>query len=208
MTSNAIVLAYVARHGTTILNESGKFRGAIDVPLDAKGRRDAKELAAFFDQIELCGIVASSRKRSTETARIIGSRKGIEPVLTDVLFALDVGDFSGEPKNKENRAILHQYILNPDRVIPGGESLNNFRNRVRPAIMEALDIANNSGAPILLVGHSSIVHEVGALINGSNQSALVEPGGVAVIYSENGHLKAEAIFKPKRPSNEKIDIVS
>lgn len=194
--SDRIIILYAARHGTTTLNTAGAFRGSVDVPLDTKGIKDAHQLAFYFEPIEVCHIVSSDKKRAAKTAEIIGSRKHIQPLLTDSIHPLDVGDFSGKPKNEENRAALEHYINHPELTIPGGEALNDFKARVRPAIQEAMEIADNSGQPILLVVHSSIIHEIGSMINGHHGSTLVEPGGVAAIYMENGVLKAEPIFKP------------
>lgn len=195
--SEKLVCLYVVRHGRTELNADNCFRGKNDVPLDEQGYRDAHKLANYFDGIEIGGIVCSDKMRAHDTARIIGQRKGMEVNPTPYLQALNVGDFSGEKKSPQNVAAIQCYLDNPERRIPGGESLDEFKARVRPALCEALKISDETGVPWLVVGHSSIVHEVGDMFNQDHHSSLVNPGGVAAVYIEDGELHAEAIFKPE-----------
>jgi len=195
--SEKLIVLYCARHGRTALNADNCFRGKNNVPLDAQGYRDAHKLANYFEGIEIGGIVCSDKMRAHDTARIIGQRKGMAVHPTPSLQALNVGDFSGQPNTAENVAEIQRYTDNPQRCIPGGESLDEFKSRVRPALAEALEISDRTGIPWLVVGHSSIVHEVGAMFNEDHHSSLVNPGGVAAVYLENGQLKAEPIFKPE-----------
>jgi len=195
-----IPLCYIARHGATKLNQQDCFRGRVDVELDAEGRRDAHKLATYFEDVELSQIVSSDRKRAEETADIIGRRKGMEVYVTPALRAFNVGMFSGKPKNKENTDALQEYIDNPDKRIPEGESLNEFKNRIRPALEEACELARERGKPLLLLAHSSIVHEAGSMIHNDHEAILVEPGGVAMIFlTDDGELDAAPIYK-RRPS--------
>lgn len=149
------------------------------------GVEDAKLLAEYFEPVELSAIFYSDKKRSTQTADIIAAKKpDVECYPTKALWAWDVGMFSGEEKNAENVEKLEYYVQNPEVPIPEGESLNGFKARVRPCIREGLEIADRCGAPVLFVVHSSVIHELGAMINGEHKSALVEPGGVAIVYAD------------------------
>lgn len=205
------IVVYAARHGETSLNKSGSFRGNKNVPLNDDGIRDAHKLAFYFAPIDLMGIVSSDKIRAMTTAKIISQQKNDqEPIPTENLRALNVGEFSGKPRSKENVDALQHYIDNPDCVIPGGESLNQFRDRVQPAIMDAINMACESGSPLLLIGHSSIIHEIGNMFEKDHTSVLVEPGGVAAIYIVRGEIHAESIFKPLPESErtEKADTIS
>jgi broad specificity phosphatase PhoE len=185
------VILYAARHGQTLANAQNRFRGALDVPLDATGKADAENLADYFKDIQISSIIYSDKKRSTETANIIArSKPGIKCFGTCNLHAWNVGMFSGQPKSPENVQKLEHYIQNPDIPIPNGESLNEFKARIRPCLIEGMEIANGSGAPVLFVVHSSVIHEIGAMVSGSHSAVLVEPGGVACIYVEGENLGA------------------
>jgi broad specificity phosphatase PhoE len=191
------VVVYVCRHGSTALNAQGCFRGHNDVPLDQQGVRDAHKLASLFENIDIAHIISSDRIRAMSTAKIIADRKGMEAVGTPSLHAWDVGEFSGQPKDEANKAELEWYVQHPRTEIPDGESLAAFKARVRPCIIEAMDMADHAGEPVLLVGHSSIVHEVGDMFYDDHYSLLVEPGGAIAIYVEDGKVKAQPIFKER-----------
>ena len=202
-------VAYVARHGSTKLNGSNCFRGRIDVDLDAEGRRDANRLAFYFEPIEICEIVSSDRKRAEQTADIVAQKKGMEVYTTPSIRAWNVGDFSGKEKTEETVAEFEQYVQNPRLQVPGGESLNEFKGRVRPAIEEALEIGIREGKPIFLLGHSSIIHEISAMFAGHHEAVLVEPGGAIEIFLTEDGLSCEAIFKPREaPPRSGADTVS
>jgi broad specificity phosphatase PhoE len=203
------IVAYFARHGRTTLNHLNCFRGAMNPDLDATGRRQAHRLASLFEPIDLSAIFYSDKKRSEETSDIIASRKkGIQCFGTKNLWPLNVGEFSGQPKDAANEKKLEKYIQNPDLQIPGGESLNEFKARVRPCIQEAIDIADEQGAPTLCVVHSSVIHEVGDFINNSHESCLVEPGGVCAVFMDGGMLRAQAMFRADTQTDPKNDTIS
>ena len=190
------VACYVVRHGRTELNASGKFRGNANPPLDSVGIKQAHKLAHLFSNIPISHIFCSDKIRATKTAQIIAQAKGGDVHESEALRALNVGNFSGQPRNKESEAELQQYLDDPDCCIPGGESLNDFRRRIRPCLQEALDIYLECGIPPLLVAHSSVVHEVSNITTGNHKKILVEPGGAIAVYFEGGKISAEPIFKP------------
>lgn len=192
------ILSYFVRHGQTALNASNSFRGNKDVPLDATGHRQADKLADLFEPIDVCLIVCSDKQRAVSTAETIGRGKKVPIHHSENLRALDVGDFSGLPRNPENVAALQHYIDNPDITIPGGESLNDFKARVRPCFHDILDIAETSGTPVLAVAHSSIIHELGALLYGDHHRVLVEPGGVVALHGTGDGIGAQPIYRPAR----------
>lgn len=202
MASQKHILVFIARHGTTELNQKDQFRGPIDAPLDKLGSRDAYQLAHYFEPIEISHIFHSDKKRTRETAKIIGDAKGEEPVGNEGLQAWNVGKLGGKPKDDENLEIVEWHVQNPDIPLPGGESLNEFKDRIHPLIIEAIEKAEEIGVPILIVAHSSVIHEVGVMVSGKHDHTLVEPGGVCAIYIQDGKIDAEPIFKPRlKPLN-------
>lgn len=208
MANQKHILVYIARHGTTDLNKKDSFRGPIDAPLDKSGIADANALATLFEPIELSYIFHSDKKRTRMTAETVARRKHMETIANPDFQAWNVGMLAGQPKNEENLQIIEYYIRNPEKAIPEGESLNVFKNRVRPLIGEAIDLALECGVPVLIVAHSSVVHEVGSVLANDTQHTLVEPGGVCAIYVQNGKLDAEPIFKPREKAQRSGDVVT
>jgi broad specificity phosphatase PhoE len=189
------IACLIARHGQTVLNAEKCFRGRMDVPLDVTGIKQAHKLSELLRPIELGPIFCSDTKRATKTAEIIAEKQDTHVCKSPNLRALNVGVFSGQKRSPENLAALTKILANPETTIPEGESLNDFSARVRPCIHEAIEIFMETGIPPLLVGHSSIIREVGAMFMGDSTVALVEPGGVLAIYFDEGKLKAKPIYR-------------
>jgi broad specificity phosphatase PhoE len=190
-----IPLVYLLRHGTTVLNADGCFRGPMNPPLDKQGFTDAHTAEYYLSCIDFCAVFTSDRLRATTTARIVCDGREIKPIECEGLRAWNIGWFGGKKKSEYSDQ-LQRYVDNPDVPVPEGESLNEFKARVRPLFDEAVEITNNQGLPVLLVVHSSVIHESGDYYNGEHSSALVKPGGVSQIYIQDGFLHSAPIFKP------------
>ncbi len=188
------VLAYFIRHGTTSLNESHAFRGPLNPPLDGKGASDAVQLKKYFENIDLGDAYTSDKLRAETTAQTILEPKGIEPIATNLLNSWNVGFLAGKPK-EGNEETIKYYQDNPDQKIPHGESLNQFRARIRPVIQNIVKRGHEVGLPSIAVVHSSVIHEVGNIFHGNHNAALVKPGGVvAVVHGDKG-IRAIPIIK-------------
>ena len=197
--NDANVVCVVARHGRTVLNATNSFRGKANPPLDSVGLKQAADLAKLMKDFDICCIFSSDKIRATKTAEIISRENGTPVHTTESLRALNVGDFSGKERTPENEASLERYLSNPETTIPGGESLNQFKARVRPCLLEAIKIFETCGKPPLLVAHSSVVRECGSFVYNDHKKVLVQPGGAIAIYVQpNGKLGTEAIFRPMK----------
>lgn len=190
------VCVYVIRHGRTELNATNAFRGNANPALDSVGIKQAEVLADLFKTIDISHIFCSDKQRSVKTAEIIASSKKIPIHKSEGLRALNVGDFSGKKRTPESEAELQTYLDDPDTQIPGGESLNNFKDRIAPCLQEAVEIFSKCGVPPLLVAHSSVVHECGAILHDNHKAVLVEPGGAIAVYFNGTKLDAKPIFRP------------
>ena len=198
---------YLVRHGRTELNQNNCFRGNKDVPLSKEGRGDVEEAGEFLQSLdaEPLFIISSNKVRATESAKILSDMFGAPVHETPELGALDVGKFSGKPRNKENVEELQKYIQNPETPIPGGESLDDFKSRVVPALEECFRLSCENGLG-LVICHSSIIHEVGSQLYGDHTTLVVEPGGVVVVGFDDGKPTAETIFKKHEPAGNTASI--
>jgi broad specificity phosphatase PhoE len=70
---------FLARHGETDYNAEGRFQGQGAVPLNARGREQAHELAEAAEGHGLRALWSSPLPRALETARIVGARLELEP---------------------------------------------------------------------------------------------------------------------------------
>ncbi|MEC9343124.1 MAG: histidine phosphatase family protein [Pseudomonadota bacterium] len=74
---------YYVRHGQTDWNAELRFQGQKDIPLNALGRRQAREngerLAALLGRAEGLDFVASPLGRARETMEIVRAQMGLAP---------------------------------------------------------------------------------------------------------------------------------
>lgn len=187
-------LFYIARHGRTGLNADDLLRGPINAPLNADGLKDAEKVADFFLKKPLASIVSSNLVRASEVAMTVGRHKDLVPHLTGGLRSWNIGYIAGLPEEPNEKVIQH-YIDNPHIPIPGGESLNQFRQRVRPFFKQAIHAFQHLKTPSLIVAHDSVVREAGTVFNKDMESALVKPGGVVAIQYTPEGFRSLPIFK-------------
>lgn len=202
-----VTCLYLIRHGRTDLNQNNCFRGSKDVSLSSAGIGDIEETIKFLQSLDADPefIITSDRKRAEESAQLLS--KAFDAPVHDVhlLRALDVGKFSGQPRSEENVNELQTYLDDPDIEIPGGESLNEFKERVIPVLEECFHLACENGLGFV-VCHSSIIHEVGTQLFGDHKALVVEPGGVVVVGFEDGLPFAKSIFKKLKPAGNTASI--
>lgn len=196
---------YLVRHGRTTANSEDVFRGvgtgSHDFPLSKDGIGDALQARNFLKekQIDPLFLVSSDRKRARQTAHIVAEDFPDDIITSPKLRAWDIGDFTGEPRSKENLEELQKYIDNPYLEVPGGESLDVFKSRVLPTIHECFEYACQTGIGFIIC-HSSVIHELGRAIHDDHNSLIVEPGGVVLLGFEDGKPTAKPVFKRIKPA--------
>lgn len=123
------------RHGQTDWNLQRKAQGAVDIPLNATGRAQAREAAAALRLLGPTRIVSSDLSRARETAEILAAELGIaridlEPDLREVSF----GELEGASWNADF-ARFYAGAFTPR----GGESFESFRDRTKRGLARALE---------------------------------------------------------------------
>jgi probable phosphoglycerate mutase len=149
----------LARHGETDANAEHRFQGRADVPLNARGRAQAAELAerVAAEVPGLAAIVASPLRRARETAEVVGRRVGLRPSFDARLEELDVGTWTGrlyaDVRAAEPEAFAAWLGAGWDFRPPGGESLLEQRDRVVAALGEV----RAGPRPALVVCHGGVM---------------------------------------------------
>jgi len=195
------IVSYFVRHGTTAGNEQKRFRGWIDIPLDEKGFSDARKVEAFFRDKPLGDAWSSDMKRALSTAEITLDPRGISFEEDEDLSPLNTGHFAGEKKDY-HLDDMEYYQRNPDIKIPGGESINEFRQRVKTPILRAISKGITNKEPSIIFTHSSVIHEVNNIIHHDHNANLVKPGGVIGVEFSGNKFKVHQLLKPHKPTNE------
>ena len=148
----------MVRHGETDWNAAGRIQGSTDIPLNDKGRRQAKEAGHFLKKEKWDLVIASPLSRAMETAKIICSEMHEEKILTMDCFA-ERGFGEAEGLTKEERAERF-----PDGHFPGAEPYEGFRERV----MEGIDEIRRKypSQKILLIAHGAVIKAILTSIGG------------------------------------------
>lgn len=93
---------YFIRHGETDWNAQSRYQGQADVPMNARGRaqarRNGEALRPLLPAIAACRFVASPLLRARETMEIVRASLGLDPgdyTLDDRLKELHYGHWQG-----------------------------------------------------------------------------------------------------------------
>jgi len=191
------VVLYVGRHGDTTANDQNRYRGQADVPLNDKGKQDAKDQAAFMADKPIGQAWTSDLGRAKDTAKEVLKGRGIKAISLRSLRPIDAGKFTGE-KKEDNQERMKYYHDHTDVPIPGGESIDEMNKRVRRPLLKALRTGVRTGKPSYLSAHSSVIHSLGQLLHNDHKHALVEPGGVVKVIFDGKNFHAVPVFKPKK----------
>lgn len=197
------VVAYFVRHGSTELNDSNKFRGPLDPPLDDHGLKDAQEAKEFLKDQSLGAAFSSDRKRTETTARAVLQPRGQTYSADPNLRAWNVGYLGGQDKDEFSDDIGY-FQRHPEIQVPRGESLNQFRDRVRPSIQNSIQ-SGSAAAPSITFSHSSVLKEVSNMIHGDHNHENVLPGGIISISHQDGKYAVKAVLKPKPDATDKVE---
>jgi probable phosphoglycerate mutase len=149
------------RHGHVEGIAPERFRGRLDLPLTALGRRQAQAVAAYVLRHwpEARAVYASPLSRCQETAAAIATALHCDVQTKEGLADLDFGAWQGlTPAEVATRwpALVDRWFAAPHRVrIPGGESLLDLAARASHAFAACLDTLAGD-ATIAIVAHDHV----------------------------------------------------
>jgi broad specificity phosphatase PhoE len=198
------LVAIFVRHGETEANADHLFRGPLDYPLDEKGIEQAKKVREFLKNRRFMEAYRSAKIRTKQTADEV-LPADVPVLVTKNLNAWNVGDLAGKPKTDKNLAFVKKYQTKPAEVIPGGESLLQFRKRVDPMIHRIIRRGEQSGVPTIAFVHSSIVHELSQMFYSDHQKVKVQPGGIIGVFKTPTGYKLKALYgESESPDDQNI----
>ena len=142
---------YGTRHGETAWNAENKVCGRTDVPLNDKGREQARALAEKLAGLNIHRILTSPLSRVRETAAIIAQKCPAPVQVEPRLIEQDYGILEGTDR-------LGEDFLNHKRMFafryPGGESMMQLAGRIYPLLDELQTRYRDES--LLLVCHGGI----------------------------------------------------
>jgi broad specificity phosphatase PhoE len=141
-------MIYVVRHGQTDWNLEGRFQGRIDIPLNEKGKSQAKKTKEKLEGIKFDKVFSSPLKRALETAKIITD----EPIdIDDRIIERCNGQLEGKLKTECENMVD---FTDENEVKLGIESLPDFRGRITSFFDELCE--KYVGKDVLVVTHAGV----------------------------------------------------
>jgi len=158
------------RHGQSLWNFENRFTGWEDVPLTSKGIEEAKIAGQILskNKINIDSIFSSILQRANKTAELAIKEMDLDNLWEDEKLIMkrdyslnerDYGDLVGlnkeETVKKFGKDQVHLWRRSYDVSPPGGESLKNVVERVKPFFSKFIQPEINRGKNVLIVAHGN-----------------------------------------------------
>ncbi len=128
-TPSESVRLWLVRHGETAWNAERRFQGWTDVPLNSRGREQARELAVALTEAlagRTTSVWSSDMSRAVETARIAFGEPRTDPRLRELEF----GEMEGRTWTDLDEPTRNSLASFDEFGAPGGESMTDMKARV------------------------------------------------------------------------------
>ena len=148
----------LARHGETDDNmPPQRVQGWIDSPLNARGRAQARELAAAVEARGIAAVYSSHLARARETADIVAGELGLTVEVDERLAESRRGEWEGQLLEAIERDEPELWAAwrrgGAGFRFPGGESLAEHAERVAAALADV----RRGALPALCVCHGGTI---------------------------------------------------
>ena len=147
------------RHGETAWNVDGRIQGHLDLPLNDRGREQARRLGLALQEDDIAAVYASDLSRALETAQEVARCHGLSVVTDAGLRERGFGEFEGlshaDIRVRWPEQAERWRRRDPAFGAPGGETLSTFYER---SIATARRLAaGHPGQTIVLVAHGGVM---------------------------------------------------
>lgn len=147
---------FIARHGETTWNVSGRYQGRLESELSRKGFAQAEALARTMCALDVGSVLSSPLRRCVQTAaptaRVIGKEVEEEPLLLEIAHGLWEGRYRDElAQNDPER--YRQWRQEPHVVsFENGESVVDVLRRWERFVHDFAPTSNT-----LIVTHDAVI---------------------------------------------------
>ncbi|RRR65731.1 MAG: histidine phosphatase family protein [Candidatus Viridilinea halotolerans] len=175
----------LVRHGETPWNVTLQYQGQANVPLNERGREQARRAAQRLQAYGVSALYSSDLARAWETAEIVGAALKLTPEPLPQLREIDVGQWEGlTPEELYRRFPDHmaEYRRDPARTVRlGGESYAQLQERALVAL-NLIEERHRTDAVIAAVSHGGTIRALLCHIIG------LDLGNFGRMWLDNGAL--------------------
>ena len=133
----------LVRHGETEWNDSARFQGQTDIPLNARGRAQAAQVAQRLLRETIAAIYSSDLSRALDTAREIAREHNLAVNVSEQLREASFGSWEGLSFDEVRVKFPQEaegWIHDPVMIRPhDGETREAIVSRVRSALHRLAD---------------------------------------------------------------------
>ncbi len=167
------------RHGQTDLNVQKRLQGSSDIPLNERGRTQARETKKLLEElgIHVTKILSSPLERAIETGSL-ATGIPMEAIETEQnLIEMSFGVYEQKNMNEENPQFLVDCFDYPETYQPpvDGESYDEVLARAKSIIEKVRSMIANGTLEeddtLLLVSHGALSHAIFEYIKNTPRSA-------------------------------------
>jgi len=198
------------RHGETAWNVDTRIQGQLDIPLNDKGRWQARRAGQALADESIDAIYSSDLARAWETAQAIAQPHALAVTPEVQLRERGFGHFEGRTFREIEAELPEQAqrwrTRDPEFAPAGGESLLDLRSRVTQAV--AGIAARHPGQQVVLVAHGGVMDVLyraatrqalqaprsWQLGNAALNRLLWSPQGLSLVgWGDDAHLSGESL---------------
>lgn len=161
---------YLIRHGQTDANVNKIYQGNANVPLNDKGKEQAKVIAWRFKSYPIESMYSSNLERALETARAINQYHDLTLNIENDLQEISLGEWQGKTRSqvekeyaefiKKRRELDDIYTT----AVPGGESYQALEKRAMAMLNAIVD--TNKHEHVAIVTHGGVIKAIiGHILN-------------------------------------------
>lgn len=176
-----MTIIYIARHGETDWNRTGRLQGATDIPLNDAGKEQAADCGLFFQDVSIEAIYTSPLKRASDTATIINEHLGLPIIELSEFKERAFGDAEGMTYEERSKVFPRKSYPNQEDFKVFSERLKRGLNKIHQAYPEQ---------SVALVAHGAVIHTLFQMVENNRffpQHAKLSNGGVSTIRYKDGH---------------------
>jgi len=152
----------LVRHGDTELNSAERYWGQTDVELSAAGLSQAERLRNRLAIEKIAAVYSSDLRRASVIAETIASRHQLAVITCPELREINFGELEGLTFDEISQLYPEVTKLWVERSTklkyPGGESLDEFSNRVSQFVGRLQK--HGEEETILIVAHSGVLRNL------------------------------------------------
>jgi alpha-ribazole phosphatase len=149
---------YLVRHGQVEGYQEKRYNGQRNVSLTEIGKQQSERVCACLSAVALDAVYSSDLDRSRYCARLIADDHGLVVVAEEALREINFGDWEGRTWVELQEAYPDDWQKRLQDLtnyqVPGGESLQDAADRIRPVIRRILE--KHPNGDVALVAHGGV----------------------------------------------------